>query len=186
MVLFSKTAHQVAVLPYIDTPAGVQALLITSRRRGRWVLPKGWPQAGGGLSEAAAREAVEEAGLSGATAPRPVGAYRYAKRMKGGYRLTCTVSVYPLRVREHLLSFDEKGERRQRWMSLPEAARLADDRGLRRLLERLGALPASALLLLLEDPPAAAPAPPQADRSLLRALAELIGFAGSSDTTGRR
>jgi len=186
VVLFSKTAHQVAVLPYIDTPSGVQVLLVTSRRRGRWVLPKGWPQAGGALSEAAAREAIEEAGLAGATAPRPVAAYRYAKRMKGGYRLTCTVSVYPLRARAHLLSFDEKGQRRQCWVTLREAARLADDRGLRRLLQRLAGLSASELLRLLEDPPAAAPTPPQAERSLLRAVAELIGFAGPPDTTSHR
>ena len=186
MVLFSKTAHQVAVLPYIDAPTGVQVLLITSRRRGRWVLPKGWPQAGGALSESAAREAVEEAGLAGAAADRPIGAYRYAKRMKGGYRLTCTVSVYPLRVREHLLSYDEKGERRQRWVSLKEAARLADDRGLRRLLERFAGLSASEQLRLLNDPPAAAPTPPQVERSLLRALAELIGFAGPSHSSAPR
>lgn len=186
MVLFLKTAHQVAVLPFIDAPSGVQVMLITSRRRGRWVLPKGWPQAGGALSESAAREAVEEAGLAGATAPRPVGAYRYTKRMKGGYRLACTVSVYPLRVREHRLSFDEKGERRQRWVPIAEAARLADDHGLRRLLARLSGLPASDLLRLLDDPPAAAAAPPQAERSLLRALAALIGFAQPPGPSDRR
>ncbi|TIM18205.1 MAG: NUDIX domain-containing protein, partial [Mesorhizobium sp.] len=56
---------QVAALPWRDTKHGIEIMLITSRDTGRWVLPKGWPEAKELLCEAAAREAGEEAGLRG-------------------------------------------------------------------------------------------------------------------------
>ncbi|MBT8416205.1 MAG: NUDIX domain-containing protein, partial [Silicimonas sp.] len=40
----------------------VQVLLITSRRRKRWILPKGWPMDEATPVEAAQTEAWEEAG----------------------------------------------------------------------------------------------------------------------------
>ncbi|RUU02882.1 NUDIX hydrolase, partial [Mesorhizobium sp. USDA-HM6] len=56
---------QVAALPWRKDDNGVEIMLITSRDTGRWVLPKGWPEAREPLCEAAAREAGEEAGLYG-------------------------------------------------------------------------------------------------------------------------
>ena len=52
---------QVAALPWRIGERGVEIMLITSRDTGRWVLPKGWPEAREPLCEAAAREASEEA-----------------------------------------------------------------------------------------------------------------------------
>jgi 8-oxo-dGTP pyrophosphatase MutT (NUDIX family) len=52
-----------------------QVLLITSRGTGRWVIPKGWRAKGLKDHEAAAREAKEEAGVSGAVRSKPIGNY---------------------------------------------------------------------------------------------------------------
>jgi ADP-ribose pyrophosphatase YjhB (NUDIX family) len=56
---------QVAALPWREGKHGLEIMLITSRDTGRWVLPKGWPEAREPLCDAAAREAGEEAGLRG-------------------------------------------------------------------------------------------------------------------------
>jgi 8-oxo-dGTP pyrophosphatase MutT (NUDIX family) len=42
-----------------------RVLLLTSRETKRWVIPKGWPMKGRKPWEAAAQEALEEAGLIG-------------------------------------------------------------------------------------------------------------------------
>ena len=55
---------QYGALPYRFTDSGgVEILLVTSRSRRRWILPKGLPVDGLEPSEAAAREAFEEAGV---------------------------------------------------------------------------------------------------------------------------
>ena len=62
-------------------------MLITSRRRGRWILPKGWPMSGLSLAGAAAREAEEEAGVAGEILAEPIGSYDYKKETQRGYKL---------------------------------------------------------------------------------------------------
>ena len=80
--------RQIAVLPYRAESAAVDAtiriLLITSRGKGRWVVPKGRPIAGLPPHASAAREAEEEAGVLGAACPTPLGSYRFRKRQKSG------------------------------------------------------------------------------------------------------
>lgn len=117
--------------------AGIEVLLITSRRRGRWIVPKGWPINGLSLSEAAAREAEEEAGVEGHLGADPIGEYRYVKQTKQGYDVRCHVFVYPLLVLHHRVDWRERAERDMRWFSLEDAARNVDDRGLGKLLTRL-------------------------------------------------
>ena len=63
---------------------GLELLLITSRERGRWVIPKGNPIPFLLNYESAAREAFEEAGVEGGIATKPIGTYRYGKRRRGG------------------------------------------------------------------------------------------------------
>ena len=46
---------QVAALPWRRAEGDIEVMLITSRDTGRWVLPKGWPEAREPLCEAAAR-----------------------------------------------------------------------------------------------------------------------------------
>ncbi len=74
---------QYAALPHRGG-AQPEILLVTSRETGRWVIPKGWPMKGKSGSEAAAREAFEEAGVVGEIAPEPLGAYGYVKFLKSG------------------------------------------------------------------------------------------------------
>jgi 8-oxo-dGTP pyrophosphatase MutT (NUDIX family) len=114
---------QVAALPWRKSKHGIEVMLITSRDTGRWVLPKGWPEAGEEFCAAAAREAHEEAGLSGAISSGMAGRYFYQKAVAGdGVR--CEVMVYPLQVDYVAGKWKEKGERRRKWLAPAKAAAL--------------------------------------------------------------
>src|SRR3546814_3136682 len=89
---------QVAALPYrIDPDGAARILLITSRETRRWIIPKGNPIRGLEAHQAAAREAFEEAGISGIACPAAIGQYTYEKRKRNGNR-HLLVDVYPLEI----------------------------------------------------------------------------------------
>ncbi|QTC93223.1 NUDIX domain-containing protein [Brevundimonas goettingensis] len=96
--------------------------MITSRETRRWVIPKGGRMAGKTDPQAAAVEAMEEAGVQGEIAQTAIGAFRYAKRLRGGDVRNCVVAVYPLKVLIQLGAWPEAAERERRWMSLEDAA----------------------------------------------------------------
>jgi 8-oxo-dGTP pyrophosphatase MutT (NUDIX family) len=97
-------------------------MLVTSRRTGRWIIPKGWPMKRRAPHIAAAREALEEAGVVGQVGTSPIGSYSYEKRLKQGDVVVCEVHVFPLEVRSQQKSWPEKGEREVQWFSSAEAA----------------------------------------------------------------
>lgn len=129
--------QQVATLPFVPLAGAVSVLLVSSRRRQRWIVPKGWPVKSLSLPEAAANEAAEEAGVVGLVHPDPVGSYLYYKQMSAGYEVPCHVFVYPILVVRHSLDWPERGERKLKWCSLDEAASLVDDAQLGELLGEL-------------------------------------------------
>lgn len=126
---------QVAALCYRLRHRRVEILMVTSRDTGRWVLPKGWPMAGRGPADSAAREAFEEAGAMGKVSTLPLGSYGYDKRLGEGFALPCRVSVYPLAVRRLVDDFPERRQRVRRWMSPREAADRVAEPELAALLE---------------------------------------------------
>jgi 8-oxo-dGTP pyrophosphatase MutT (NUDIX family) len=140
-----KSVQQVAALPFVCLDASVEVLLVTSRRRGRWIVPKGWPTKRHSLAGCAALEAEEEAGVVGLTRRTPIGNYDYVKQMPLGYGVRCEVFVYPLLVLEHRLTWRERSERKLRWAPLADAADMVDDRKLAGLMMRLAADGGSAL-----------------------------------------
>src|ERR1700758_2793110 len=97
----AKTLEQTqfAAIPYrIGADGHVEILLITSRETRRWVIPKGWPMKGKSSAKSAAREAFEEAGVTGKLDKSPVGAYAYDKRLKSGRLQRVRVTVFGLEV----------------------------------------------------------------------------------------
>src|SRR5262249_21591095 len=114
-----------------------QVLLVTSRDTGRWIIPKGWKAKRLEDHEAAAREAREEAGVSGKVATKPIGNYSYPK-IDGAKARTLRVAVYlmdVLRERDH---WPEEAQRQRAWFDVREAIKMVREPRLRRLIKGLG------------------------------------------------
>lgn len=135
------TGIQYAALPYRMAGRQMQVMLVTSRRTKRWIIPKGWPMNGKTAPQAAAIEAVEEAGLIGTIADRPIGSYRYLKVLKNNAdTMAIQVIVFPFLVEDSLEAFKEEGQRTARWFSYRHAASLVAEPALRRLIREFGAV----------------------------------------------
>lgn len=127
--------RQVGALPLRKSRgSGLEILLVSSRETGRWVIPKGWPAKRLSDAKAAAREARQEAGVTGKITETPIGRYRYRKRMPGGVVRVIDVDVYGLWVKKQRKSWREKGERTRVWFSQSEAAKKVREPRLRALI----------------------------------------------------
>lgn len=124
----SEVRSQFAALVYRVKSGKIQFLLITSRRTGRWIIPKGWPMLGMRPAEAAAQEAWEEAGVVGKASDVCLGLYSYYKRRdKKLGDLPCLAMVYPVRAKELKKNFPEAGQRQRKWVSRKKAAKLIQE-----------------------------------------------------------
>ena len=123
---------QSGVLAYRWQAQQLEVLLITSRRRSRWVIPKGIIEPNLSAAASAEKEAYEEAGIAGQVEPISFGTYTYRK---SGYRWT--VSVFPLEVTTVLANWPEMLSRRRDWFSVRDAAELVEEPELRALLSHL-------------------------------------------------
>jgi len=95
-----------------------EVLLVTGRRSGRWMIPKGWPMAGKSLADSAAQEAFEEAGIKGKIEPKPIGSFRHVKQHLLFGTLEVDILVHPLAVERELGNWPEKGERNRKWFTI--------------------------------------------------------------------
>lgn len=125
---------QVAALPVRAGRAGLQIGLITSRRTGRWLIPKGWPQPGLTPSETAAAEALEEAGFEGKIAAEPLGSYDYRKELHLLASTVCRIDVYRLEVTRERFDWEERNERQRAWFDREAAAEQVEEPGLATLI----------------------------------------------------
>lgn len=99
-----------------------EVLLVTSRRSGRWMIPKGWPMPGKSLADSAAQEAFEEAGIKGRIDATPIGSFRHVKQHLLFGTIEVDIFVHPLAVERELGNWPEKGERNRKWFAIDEAA----------------------------------------------------------------
>jgi 8-oxo-dGTP pyrophosphatase MutT (NUDIX family) len=130
-----KPHQQFGALPFRWSSGGsLKVMLVTTRGRKRWIIPKGWPVPGLEPDESAAREALAEAGLVGAPDPKAIGSFRYSKRLGHGQQVRCTVEVFPLHVDHQRPHWLEKGERETRWLSTKKAANLVSEPELKKII----------------------------------------------------
>lgn len=157
---------QVAALPVRPGETGLDILLITSRETRRWVIPKGWPMKGLKDHQAAAQEALEEAGVAGKIRKQPIGAFTYQKRLTDRVE-PCRVMVYVLEVEKQLPSWREKDQRRRKWFPQQEAA------------ERIAEPALASMILALETPHGPLRAPKAMKRLPVRGPGDLVGLAAA-------
>lgn len=118
----SAERRQVAALPWRRSADGIEILLVTSRETRRWVTPKGGRMPGLTDAQAAAQEALEEAGVEGVIGESPLGTFRYLKVLKRRAPRWCVVAVHALEVRVEHATWHEQAERERVWMSAEQAA----------------------------------------------------------------
>lgn len=124
--------NQSGVIPYRVVGDHIEVMLITSRRRSRWIIPKGVVDPGNTPAESACREAYEEAGIIGRASSTHLGEYRYDKW--GG---TCSVKVYLMRVDSILDTWPEEETRARRWMTVEAAAKAVEEPQLKELIRSI-------------------------------------------------
>lgn len=135
----AKLLKQFAALPVMETGGTLHVLLITSRTKQRWIIPKGHPEKGMRPATVALLEAREEAGVAGTISRMPIGRYRTTKCLPSGKMVPAEVTVFRLDVSEHLAEWKESLERKVMWVPLSQAPALVDDGGLSKFLEGLDA-----------------------------------------------
>lgn len=112
--------HQAGCLPLRHTGSGPQVLLVTSRYTGQWIAPKGSIEVGESPEQAAAREALEEAGVTGRIIGR-LGTFDYPRGGQLGRVETFVLEVSGLRA-----NWDEQDQRRRRWFFMDEALEVVE------------------------------------------------------------
>ncbi len=95
--------------------------MITSRKTGRWIIPKGLIEPGDTALFTAMKESMEEAGVNGEIIPDIISRYSYDK-----WEGRCHVVVYPLKVSALQPHYEEEKERKRRWFSVEEAIRAVE------------------------------------------------------------
>lgn len=126
---------QFAALCWRRHKGKVQVLVITSRRRKRWILPKGWPMDGKTPAECALIEAWEEAGVRGMAQDACIGVYSYARIREGEASVPCLALLYPVKVKKLRDKFPEAKDRKRKWVSRKKAAKMVDSRELGKLIK---------------------------------------------------
>lgn len=112
--------------------------LVTSRRTGRWVFPKGSVDAGMTPHAAAAREAMEEAGVIGEAEPTPIGSFR-TEKVRAPFAWAIEVTIHPLRIDRVLDDWPEARLRDRRFVTIAEARLLLTDPDMLAIAERFAA-----------------------------------------------
>ncbi len=123
--------RQSGVIPYRGQGGRLEVLLVTSRSRRRWVIPKGVIAPGMGPRTSALKEALEEAGLEGEIVGSRLGTYVYEKW--GG---VLTVRVFAMAVTRVHDAWEEDFRDRV-WLRPKAAAARVREVELRRLLIHL-------------------------------------------------
>lgn len=120
---------QSGVISYRIKEGKLQILLITSRKKKRWIIPKGVIEPYMTPQQSAEQEAYEEAGVFGRITEGPVGVYEVEKW--GG---VCTVTVYPMQVTKVYEDWMESDFRKRKWMTPEKALEKCENKNIRQMI----------------------------------------------------
>lgn len=138
--------QQFGVIPWRKDRRGrMRVLLVTSRGRGRWIVPKGAPALDRPPYFSAALEAFAEAGVVGDVLTHPLGEYRYTREAVDGSSQRYHVTLFGLRVRGTLINWPERAHRIRAWFDPDEAAGMLQNAELGRIVRAVpaGAIPSN-------------------------------------------
>jgi 8-oxo-dGTP pyrophosphatase MutT (NUDIX family) len=107
---------QSAIIPYSIRDGELQILLITSIRRKKWIIPKGFIEFNLSAFESAKKEAFEEAGVIGTNETIELGSFTIKK-----YGGRTNIVVYSMEVEKFKDDYPEKNLRKRKWYTVEEA-----------------------------------------------------------------
>ena len=125
----NKIFPQSGVIPYRIKDGKVEVLLVTSRNRQSWVIPKGGISKGMTQYHSAAKEAWEEAGVIGIVENEIIGTYKYRKNGN-----IYQVNLFLLSVDRELEDWPEATERERQWLDVKTACKLVKQNSLKKLI----------------------------------------------------
>jgi len=123
---------QSGVIPFRINEERLEILLITSRKKKNWIIPKGIIESGMKPYESAALEALEEAGVIGQVSKEPLGKYK-VKKWEG----VCEVLVYQLKVEKETQQWLEDSFRDRKWFSAEGAKEVVARKKIIKLISKL-------------------------------------------------
>jgi ADP-ribose pyrophosphatase YjhB (NUDIX family) len=109
--------NQSGVIPYRRKDNQVEVLLITSMKKKKWIVPKGFVEFNLSGFESAKKEALEEAGVIGANETIELGSFNSQKDIGLTH-----VRIYSMEVIKVLDDYPEKDQRKRKWFSVKEAS----------------------------------------------------------------
>ncbi len=107
---------QSAIIPYRLEEGKLEILLITSIRKKKWIIPKGFIEFNLSAFESAKKEAFEEAGVIGTNETIELGSFTIKK-----YGGRTNIVVYSMEVEKFKDDYPEKNLRKRKWYSVEEA-----------------------------------------------------------------
>jgi 8-oxo-dGTP pyrophosphatase MutT (NUDIX family) len=108
--------EQSAIIPYKIEDDELKILLITSIRKKKWIIPKGFIEFNLSPFESAKKEAFEEAGVIGTNETFELGSFNLNK-----YGGLTKIIVYSMEVVKFKEAYPEKNLRKRKWFSAKEA-----------------------------------------------------------------
>jgi 8-oxo-dGTP pyrophosphatase MutT (NUDIX family) len=133
----ARLLRQAGALAYLKRKGILRVLLISSRDTGRWVIPKGGIEPGFSARDAAAQEALEEAGIIGVLARKALGTYTYGKQLRSGRTVPAVVKVFPMKVDKQKKTWPEQYQRQIEWMPPEDAAQAVNEPELAAMIRQL-------------------------------------------------
>ncbi len=122
---------QSAVIPFRKSGELLEILLITSRKKKKWIFPKGIIEIGLTSKESAEKEAFEEAGIKGKILPKKIGNYSYKK-----WGSKCKVKVFAMQVTMELREWEEDF-RERRWTNISNIENYIKNRNIIKIVNKL-------------------------------------------------
>lgn len=133
-----KPRLQSGVVPYYYLDGKLKIVLIRTKRKDNWGIPKGGIEPDMSPESSAKKEAFEEAGLSGMIVGPKLGRYHYVKGKTGRDQ---TVTVFAMQVDKMAKVYNEVEWREREAMSPKKALKRLEKKQkkmLKELLRRLG------------------------------------------------
>ena len=109
--------NQSGVIPYRRNGKGIEILLITTVKKKKWIIPKGYIEFNLTAFESAKKEAYEEAGIIGTNETVELGYFENQKSIG-----VCHTKIFALEVIKELDNYPEKNIRKRKWFDIKEAS----------------------------------------------------------------